>query len=249
MTATITREQQQAIAAFLDGKTIVSGLGSAEAACSVASINLALTGRLTDEIPDCMSRVIGRWIIHVQDSMPDDMRNSDEWRRLLPLAAGTGREHERERRNMVLDWMWGVLPILQTLADRQGFGDPWRLMCELRTAEATDRAKQAAHNAYAGGAYATNPVYEAYAYRAADAAVAACRAADDHAAAAHRAADAAADTAHAYAEDARRSYRAAEAYDEAWREMDPVGLLERLVAVSADGGTGGGTQTTRRKGE
>lgn len=208
MSATITPEQQQAIAAFLDGKTIVAGIGTAEAACSVASINLALTGRLTDEIPDCMSPVIGLWIIRVQDSMPDGMRNSDEWRRLLPLAAGTGRGHELERLDLVLGWMWGVLPILQPLADQQGFGDPWRLMCELRTAEAARRARQAAAAAY--------DAFDAF-YAAHDAFYA-VQHATTIAEAAYRATYAAA-------------YAAGDDGD-IWREMDPVGLLERLVAVS-----------------
>jgi len=74
--STITLEQQQAIAAKLASMHLPSGLGDEEAACSIAAINLALSGKLTDEIPDCMSEVIGKWIIRIQDSMPDDMRNS-----------------------------------------------------------------------------------------------------------------------------------------------------------------------------
>jgi hypothetical protein len=104
--STITKDQQQAIAAFLATHELPAGLGSQEAACSIAAINLALTGELTDRIPDCMSKVIGEWIIRVQDSMPSTMRNSDEWKRLLPLAAGTGREHESERLKLILAWMW-----------------------------------------------------------------------------------------------------------------------------------------------
>src|SRR5690606_14402171 len=97
------------------------GLGSRERACSIAAINLALSGDLTDDIPECMSPTIGRWIIQVQDTMPAEIRNSAEWRGLLPLAAGTGREHEEERRAVILDWMWGtVLPSLQGLADERG---------------------------------------------------------------------------------------------------------------------------------
>lgn len=230
LTATITPEQQQAIAAFLDGRTIVSGLGSDEAACSVASINLALTGRLTDEIPDCMSRVIGLWIIQVQDSMPDEMRNSDEWRRLLPLAAGTGRKHELERQELVLDWMWGALSTLQPLVDQQGFGDPWRQMCELRTAEAARRARQAAYDAAAEVAHlAADAASDAAAVgRAchivnvvADAASAAVAAycACDIADSAYRAADAAA-------------FTVVDDDGNTWQQMNPIGLLERLVAVS-----------------
>ena len=75
-------------------------------ACSVASIQLALTGRLTAVVPKCMSEVIGRWMISTQDKMPDEVRNSAEWRDLLPLAAGTGRDElrEMERAQILREW-------------------------------------------------------------------------------------------------------------------------------------------------
>jgi hypothetical protein len=153
--STITLEQHTAIAAKLAGMTLPSGLGNEEAACSIAAINLALTGELTDDIPDCMSKVIGKWIIEVQDSMPDNMRNSDRWKSLLPRAAGTGRAKEKERLAIILDWMWGaVLPTLQPLADKHGFGREWRTMTTERTkaaAEAAREAAEAAEAALAGG--------------------------------------------------------------------------------------------------
>ena len=104
----LTTEQQTAIADRLASMHLPSGLGDEENACSIAAINLALTGELTDDIPSCMSEVIGQWIIKIQDSMPDEMRNSLEWKLLLPLAAGTGREKEKERLQIILDWMWGT---------------------------------------------------------------------------------------------------------------------------------------------
>ena len=141
----LTNEQQTAIAEKLRDMHLPSGLGDEENACSIAAINLALTGELTDAIPDCMSVVIGQWIITTQDSMPDEMRNSDRWKSLLPLAAGTGREKEKERLAIILDWMWGtVLPTLQPLADKRGFGDAWRRMTTERTAEAEAVAAVAA---------------------------------------------------------------------------------------------------------
>lgn len=147
---TITTEQQAAIAAKLDGMTLPSGLGNEHNACSIAAINLALSGRLTDDIPDCMSAVIGKWIIGVQDFMPAEMRNSERWKSLLPLAAGTGREHEQERLALILDWMWGtVLPTLQPLADKNGFGSDWRRMATKRTTYAANAAVAAAKAAEA----------------------------------------------------------------------------------------------------
>ena len=140
----LTNEQQTAIAEKLASMHLPSGLGDEHNACSIAAINLAISGKLTDEIPDCMSEVIGRWIIKTQDSMPDEMRNSDRWKSLLPLAAGTGRAKEQERLQIILDWMWGtVLPTLQPLADKEDFGDVWKRMTTERTeaaAAATARA-------------------------------------------------------------------------------------------------------------
>ena len=101
-----TGEAAERLIHYLDTHRIPSGLGTKESACSLAAINLALTGELTDEIPDCMSEVVGRWVIRVQDAMPDQIRNSPEWKAALVDAAGTGRGHEAERSALILDWMW-----------------------------------------------------------------------------------------------------------------------------------------------
>jgi hypothetical protein len=139
--STLTTTQQTAIAQYLDGKHLGSGIGTAEEPCSLAAINLALSGRLTDDIPDCMSPVIGRWIIRIQDAMPDDLRNSKRWRSLLPLAAGTGRDREAARAGALLDWMWGtVLPQLQPIANANGFGAAWASMCRDHTIDSARAA-------------------------------------------------------------------------------------------------------------
>ena len=155
--STITIEQQQAIAEKLATMTLPSGLGDEHAACSIAAINLALSGKLTDDIPPCMSEVIGKWIIKVQDSMPDTMRNSERWKQLLPRAAGTGRAKEKERLAIILDWMWiTVLPTIQPLADDRGFGTEWKRLTTERTeaAAAAARARAAAAAAAAARAKA-----------------------------------------------------------------------------------------------
>jgi hypothetical protein len=62
---------------------------------------------------------------------------------LLPLAAGTGRDMERERLELVTAWLWGtVLPTLQPLADENGFGGEWKQMTTHRT-EAAARVAEA----------------------------------------------------------------------------------------------------------
>jgi hypothetical protein len=201
--STLNETQEAAIREWLAAHPTLSvGIGTEEAACSVAAINLALSGELTDDVPDCMSSVIGRWVIGVQDQMPADIRNSGAWRDLLPLAAGTGRSHEAERAAMVLDWMWGTaLPLVQPLADARGFGTAWRQM----TTDRTDAAAAAAADAADSAAYAA-----AYAYAAAKAATNA-----DYADAAAAAAEAA-----AYADAA------------AWTILDPIGLLRQLIAIT-----------------
>jgi hypothetical protein len=146
--STLTPAQEASIAAYLKGRHIPAGVGTAESACSVAAINLALTGRLTDAIPACMSLVVGRWIIVIQDAMPDAMRNGEPWRALLPRAAGTGRAREAQRLAIIMDWMWGtVLPQLQPVADAGGYGDAWARMCSERTEEAAAARAAAARAA------------------------------------------------------------------------------------------------------
>jgi hypothetical protein len=148
MQSTLTPQQQQSITELLANMTLTRALGSEDAACSIAAINLALSGRLSDDIPPCMSEVIGRWVIRTQDGMPAEMRNSAEWKRLLPLAAGTGREREQERAAIILSWMWEiVLPSVQPVADANGFGKAWKEMLLQRTSLAALAAADEADEA------------------------------------------------------------------------------------------------------
>jgi hypothetical protein len=245
--STITTDQQASIAKKLATMQLPSGLGDEHSACSIAAINLALSGRLTDEIPDCMSEVIGRWIIVVQDAMPGELRNSARWKSLLPLAAGTGRGQEQARLDIILDWMWGtVLPSLQTLADQQGFGRQWQKMTTERTAKsawaaagAAGAAARAAVEVWAVGAEAgaTWVAARAAGLAAAVAAVeaAAARAAARAARAAEAAGEAAAARAAAAAVEAAEATGAARAtgaeWATAWSNFDPCGLLERLIKI------------------
>ena len=224
----------QKIADFLATHRLASGLGTAEEPCSIAAINLALSGRLTDDIPACMSTVIGKWIIGVQDRMPDGLRNSPTWKALLPLAAGTGRDPALEQRRaaLLLDWLWDdVLPQLQPLADANGFGNEWGAMLADQTATAAaaaeaargaaaDSADSAADSAAWAAAWAAE-----WAARAAARAAAAEWAAAEWAAAAERAAAARASAAAADSAAAA----ATAATDDFWCRADPVDMLRRLV--------------------
>jgi hypothetical protein len=58
-----------------------------------------------------MSPVIHRFIIEAQDSAGYVMRNSKEWKALLPWAAGSLDEDEieLERLRLVRDWLWDTV--------------------------------------------------------------------------------------------------------------------------------------------
>jgi hypothetical protein len=233
MTQTFTQEHKAKLEQYLATHTLPSGLGAKESACSIAAINLALSGELTDEIPDCMSDVLGRAAIALQDAMPGEMRNSERYKALLPEMAGTGRKHEQERLAILLDWMWSVvLPKLQPFAESKGFGDAWKNMCQLKTAASALAAAAAARVAdvtrAADYAAAANYAADAAAdYASAYAAAAAAAAADyaDDAAYSYAAADNAADAA---------AYAAADAGGDFWETVDPIGVLERMTHVNVD---------------
>ncbi len=237
----LTMEQRQQITDTLARMHLPSGLGTPENACSIAAINLALTGKLTDSIPACMSEVVGNCIIVMQDSMPDALRNSTRWKSLLPLAAGTGRSHEPERLQILMDHMWTVaLPIVQPLADAHGFGGAWREMIVERSAElAWSAAWSAARSAARSAAWSAESAARSAAWSAESAERSAAESAESAASAAESAARSAAWSA-ASAESAARSAAwsaasaesAESAESAAWDILDPCGLLERLIAVT-----------------
>ena len=212
-----TSVHAERLRAYLDrpGYEIPAGLGDKEAACSLAAIRLAWDGQLSDSPPPCMSPVLAEWIIAVQDAMPSKMRNSPEWRTLLPLAAGTGNDHERERDKIILDWMFDTVnPVGQPMADTYGYGAQWRSM-------------------------RWQPEYTAKVARA----VAKARRLDDEFANALARAATAADSAvgsDGYSDSVKSVTSAialSRANGDAWTIFDPIGLLRRLIAVSSEGDT------------
>ena len=218
-----TQEADARLRDYLASHELVAGIGTEESTCSVAATNLALTEKVTDTIPMCMSKVIGQWMIVVQDAMPSEMRNSSGWKCLLPMAAGTGRDREEERLALIMDWMWGtVLPDLQSLADQGGFGAEWRTMCVEKSARAAGDAARDAGDA-------ARAAWDA-ARAARDAGDAAWAAGD----AAKAAGDAAGDAAWAAGDAAWAAGDARAAGDAAWERYDPVGLLARLVAETEE---------------
>lgn len=113
----LTTKQSEDLKNLLGRVELGEGIGTEDSPCSIAAVNLALSGELTDTPPDCMSLVIGKWIIDVQDKMPHATRNCRQWKELLTLAAGTGRDREKEEKrfHLLIDWMWErVLPLIST---------------------------------------------------------------------------------------------------------------------------------------
>ena len=203
-----TEQHRENLNAYLKDREIPKGTGTKESACSVAAINLAISGKLTDDIPDCMSDVLGEAVIHIQDAMPNEIRNSKEYKALLPDMAGTGREHEKERLSILLDWMWGtVLPQVQPIADKEGFGGEWKTMCEERTYNAASAAERAVSTA---SCYAPAASAAASASRAANATASTARAAE------------AACCAVGSAVKASNG-------DNFWKAVDPISLLKRMT--------------------
>ena len=227
MKSTLTSTQVQAITSRLAAQSnIPAWLGNEHEACSVGAINLALTGQLTGEVPECMSHIIGWWIIRTQDRMPADMRNSTEWRALLPLAAGTGRDPALEKRRsaLIVQHMWEVvLPLVQPRADAQGYGVAWREMCEQRTEDSARKAHKAVIRRPLPWAVVESSVITSdYAATAANANLRAnetdnAYAADDTAYAAYAACSATVNVAEYVAD---------------WQKLDPINLLQQLVNLA-----------------
>ena len=114
MTGLELEQGREKIRARLKGLRLVAGVGSVGdgTACTTSAINLALTGELTDsDRSECMCPVVRSWVIRIQDAMPEEIRNSDEWRALIPIIAGSRSTPsvEDSRRDVVLDWMWECL--------------------------------------------------------------------------------------------------------------------------------------------
>jgi hypothetical protein len=95
MTQTFTQKHKAKLEQYLATHILPKGLGTKESACSIAAINLAISGILTDRIPDCMSDVLGKATIRLQDAMPEKCETACDTRhccqKWLALDANTNR--------------------------------------------------------------------------------------------------------------------------------------------------------------
>jgi hypothetical protein len=180
---TITDEDRDKIRATLDTLTLVHGVGdkAKHEACTIAAVNLALTGTLTDDDPaECICPVIRRWVISVQDAMPTAQINAPEWRALIPAIAGTRStpEVEQQRDDLILDWMWGSLAAIRDVVP-ESTREAWDRMLDERTYAASAAASAAARAADAAAAASAAAAAAAYAAAASTAATAAHAEASD----------------------------------------------------------------------
>ena len=109
------------------GYKIPRGLGTENDACSLAAINLALSGILSDSVPSCMSKALGNWLVQVQDVMPDQLRNSRGWKDLLPDAAACGEALYVKHSALIVGWAWRLIsriePVARKCRVRAAFAD------------------------------------------------------------------------------------------------------------------------------
>ena len=239
---TLARDRAAIAAVLADMPHLAVGVGSRDSACTVAVINLALTGEVTDDCPDCMSPVLHRAVIVLQDAMPAELRDSASYRALVHLMAGTADGRDDARLAILQDWMWTVvLPTHQAEADRLGYGDAWEQMCSLRTyvaaKDASAAAEAAGASAAAQAAIAAAKAVWAAGKAAWAASVAAQTAGAAKAAKAAKFAKAAKSAGVAWAaEAARAAAKAADAAGAArdyWAIVDPVGLVGRFIDPEA----------------
>jgi hypothetical protein len=110
----------------------------------MATINLSLTSKITDEAPASMSEVIAIWLVGADAASPPAILRSTRWNGLLLLAANSGRALEQERAAIVMEWVWAMLKSLQPLAVQGGFGTQWLSMTTNRTEKSAWAASMAA---------------------------------------------------------------------------------------------------------
>ena len=143
-TATWTSDADHALRTFLSNpKTLLSPeFGSPDKPCSIGALNLALTGKPSHRIPDCVHEMIGDWIRFIQPAIPPHILNSPDWYSALLLAANSAPKpgfkpyvyllnlfHNDKRINVLNDWLWtDILPLLQPFATRYDFASEWQSM-------------------------------------------------------------------------------------------------------------------------
>jgi hypothetical protein len=138
-TLTITQAQLKAIQTRFATHETCHGVGDMVSASTVANFNIAMTGKVTDSRPDCMSKVCHAFIIRLQNKIPLYRLNSPAYRAIAPYLAGTGNAYEAERLAIILRWMRDtVLPLLEGVPDMHNYAKRWLEACQESTPLAGD---------------------------------------------------------------------------------------------------------------
>lgn len=212
------------------------GLGTQQRPCTIAAINLARNGHLTDDDPDgCMSQVVRYWVIAVQDAMPETMLAPDDehgirWREVAPSIAGsrTFGPSDEKRAAMIVEWMWDRLGWYWRMWVPEGASKAWEQMLsernETTARTASDDAAWAVRTSYAAAVAHRDKLL---ALRHEAPANAASEAADVVSASTFSGHNQR--TAYAAVTAARMVGIASSQTDRYWREADPAALLTKLV--------------------
>ena len=133
-------EARAKFAETLAGLKLVHGVGEAGdgTACTESALQLALTGRLTDDLHPCVDPAVHRWVIRTQDRL-DEATLNGPWKELAPRIVGTAGLPDRLGK--IMETMWDALASL-TFKDAEA-NAAWQKMLELRTKEACLTARQA----------------------------------------------------------------------------------------------------------
>lgn len=244
--------REKARAWLAEHPQLSEGQGSGDRLCSIAALNMAVTGRLSDARPTCVARSLYDWVIAVQDAMPEAIRQSPAWAEQLPRLIGSAypsgvyvvAEHRRIR--ACHDFMWQALRLAMPYGAWPVEADASVIAaCDLRSLEAIMAARgQAAVGTHSDLPFARGVRDALNAAAHAVAQLAMVRIGNAHMAHVTEATLAAVDA--VCVADALNSSRAAEARGLRWHDrpeanpvqqrllafwaaLDPVGALKRII--------------------
>ena len=120
-------------------------------AIDIIKTALGEEGECPEVIPPCISGVIARTIIILEDCMPDCQRTSPFWKETIMDAVHTGMGREKERNQTLLQWVFEKpIPVAQQIANGKNAGPAWKAMTEIRNPQAASEFIEQADIATAG---------------------------------------------------------------------------------------------------
>lgn len=142
MGMTTNYETEKALyTAFLKDLRLVAGVGNLKAgeACTESALQLALTGKLTDDRHPCVDPLIHKWVMNVQDRL-DNATLNGPWKDIAPMVVGT--IDVPDSLNRIMTTMWDALSEMTFASAKVNVA--WKDMLTARTATACKAAADAA---------------------------------------------------------------------------------------------------------